>query len=344
MRVLGFGARPEFNALWNGLAVAGQTGTLADEFRGSALNGKLHAKTGSLQGVTGLAGFVDDGRAVVFAYLASGAFNLASGVGIRGSVAEIIGQFPDAPRGRSARPGAEPADPGGESVSGRGHAACRKRRRRRQSRAGREGGSVSDPRRARRTARTRRCRSSSPSSGTSSSPTSSRRRSSPCSSSAGGSRSASSARSARRGRAPARDGGPAGVAGGDGHDVHRELVLDPVPDPVRRTHRRGRDHMESARSPAPAKGFFMTGDGNTDTRPGTDRPITPRRPGSEVQPAARLHDRNGDPTEHRAHCGHRRRRVFVIGVYFFGRFRGRKRRTIVEVRDAFDRHPDSPAA
>jgi len=97
MSVLGFGARPEFNALWNGLAVAGQTGTLADEFRDSALNGKLHAKTGSLQGVTGLAGFVDTGRAVVFSYLASGDFNLGTGVGMRGRVAEIIGQFPDAP-------------------------------------------------------------------------------------------------------------------------------------------------------------------------------------------------------------------------------------------------------
>src|SRR5207249_8780163 len=97
MAVLGFGARTEFNALWSGLAVAGQTGTLADEFRGSALNGRLHAKTGSLQGVTGLAGFVDNGRAVVFSYLASGNFTLGSGVGMRGQVAEIIGQFPDAP-------------------------------------------------------------------------------------------------------------------------------------------------------------------------------------------------------------------------------------------------------
>jgi D-alanyl-D-alanine carboxypeptidase/D-alanyl-D-alanine-endopeptidase (penicillin-binding protein 4) len=111
MGVLGFGARPEFNALWNGLAVAGQTGTLADEFRGSALNGKLHAKTGSLQGVTGLAGFVDNGRAVVFSYLASGAFNLASGVGMRGSVAEIIGQFPDAPAADQLVPAPSPPTP-----------------------------------------------------------------------------------------------------------------------------------------------------------------------------------------------------------------------------------------
>jgi D-alanyl-D-alanine carboxypeptidase/D-alanyl-D-alanine-endopeptidase (penicillin-binding protein 4) len=112
MSVLGFGARPEFNALRNGLAVAGQTGTLADAFRGSALNGKLHAKTGSLQGVTGLAGIVDTGRAVVFSYLASGDFNLATGVGMRGRVAEIIGQFPDAPAADQLVPAPNPPAPG----------------------------------------------------------------------------------------------------------------------------------------------------------------------------------------------------------------------------------------
>jgi D-alanyl-D-alanine carboxypeptidase/D-alanyl-D-alanine-endopeptidase (penicillin-binding protein 4) len=97
MSVLGFGARSDFKGLWDGLAVAGQTGTLADELRGSALNGKLRAKTGSLQGVTGLAGLIDVRRAVVFSYLASGDFNLGAGVAMRERVAEIIGQFPDAP-------------------------------------------------------------------------------------------------------------------------------------------------------------------------------------------------------------------------------------------------------
>ena len=111
MSVLGFGARPEFSALWNGLAVAGQTGTLADEFRGSALNGKLHAKTGSLQGVTGLAGFVDSGRAVVFSYLAGGSFTLGTGVGMRGRVAEIIGQFPEAPAADQLVPAPNPPTP-----------------------------------------------------------------------------------------------------------------------------------------------------------------------------------------------------------------------------------------
>jgi serine-type D-Ala-D-Ala carboxypeptidase/endopeptidase (penicillin-binding protein 4) len=108
MGVLGFGARREFNVLWSGLAVAAQTGTLADEFRGSPLSGKLRAKTGSLTGVTGLAGLVDTGRAVVFSYLANGNFTEASGIGMRGRIAEIIGQFPDAPAADQLVPAPKP--------------------------------------------------------------------------------------------------------------------------------------------------------------------------------------------------------------------------------------------
>ena len=92
-----FGGRAEFRALWDGLAVAGQSGTLEDELRGSALAGKLRGKTGSLQGVTGLAGLLDLGRSVRFAFLANGDFSEASGIAFRSRVAEIIGTFPDAP-------------------------------------------------------------------------------------------------------------------------------------------------------------------------------------------------------------------------------------------------------
>jgi len=97
MSVLGMGARPEFRALWDGLAVAGQTGTLADELRGSPLTGKLHGKTGSLQGVTGLAGFVDEGRLVVFSFIANGGFEQGGGIAMRARIAGIVGRYPDAP-------------------------------------------------------------------------------------------------------------------------------------------------------------------------------------------------------------------------------------------------------
>lgn len=92
-----FGARPEFRALWEGLAVAGQSGTLEDELRGSGLAGKLRGKTGSLQGVTGLAALIDIGRSVRFAFIANGDFSEGGGVAYRSRVAEIIGTYPDAP-------------------------------------------------------------------------------------------------------------------------------------------------------------------------------------------------------------------------------------------------------
>jgi D-alanyl-D-alanine carboxypeptidase/D-alanyl-D-alanine-endopeptidase (penicillin-binding protein 4) len=92
-----FGARPEFRALWEGLAVAGQSGTLEDELRGSGLAGKLRGKTGSLQGVTGLAAVIDLGRSIRFAFIANGNFSEGSGIVYRSRVAEIIGTFPEAP-------------------------------------------------------------------------------------------------------------------------------------------------------------------------------------------------------------------------------------------------------
>lgn len=97
LSALALGARPELRAIWDGLAVAGQSGTLGDELRGSVLTGKLRGKTGSLQGVTGLAALVDQGRAVSFAFLANGNFEEGAGIGLRARIALIVGSFPDSP-------------------------------------------------------------------------------------------------------------------------------------------------------------------------------------------------------------------------------------------------------
>jgi len=67
-------AHPELRPLVQGLPVAGFSGTLRDRYRGRrsvAAGGVAHAKTGTLLGVSALAGYVvdSDGRTLVFAFV-----------------------------------------------------------------------------------------------------------------------------------------------------------------------------------------------------------------------------------------------------------------------------------
>jgi D-alanyl-D-alanine carboxypeptidase/D-alanyl-D-alanine-endopeptidase (penicillin-binding protein 4) len=96
--VLDLGSRPQFAALWTGLPVAAQSGTLVEEFQGTALDGKARAKTGTLDGVTGLVGFIDVGHPLRFAFVANGEFSGAkAAIELRDLFASIAAKFPDAP-------------------------------------------------------------------------------------------------------------------------------------------------------------------------------------------------------------------------------------------------------
>jgi D-alanyl-D-alanine carboxypeptidase/D-alanyl-D-alanine-endopeptidase (penicillin-binding protein 4) len=96
--VLNLGSRPQFSALWSGLPVAAQSGTLVAEFQGTALDGKARAKTGTLDGVTGLVGFIDVGHPLRFAFVANGTFSGAkAAIELRDLFASIAAKFPDAP-------------------------------------------------------------------------------------------------------------------------------------------------------------------------------------------------------------------------------------------------------
>jgi serine-type D-Ala-D-Ala carboxypeptidase/endopeptidase (penicillin-binding protein 4) len=94
---LSLAARPGLTTLYDGLPVAGQSGTLFDQFIGTNMVGNFRGKTGSLDGVTGLTGVMDLGRRVQFAFLENGDFSEVQGAGIRVNIGEIIGRFPDAP-------------------------------------------------------------------------------------------------------------------------------------------------------------------------------------------------------------------------------------------------------
>jgi D-alanyl-D-alanine carboxypeptidase/D-alanyl-D-alanine-endopeptidase (penicillin-binding protein 4) len=61
--------RPSLQLIGQGLAVAGQSGTLVHRFVGTPLAGKLQAKTGSIVDVAGMVGFLNVSRPVRFALL-----------------------------------------------------------------------------------------------------------------------------------------------------------------------------------------------------------------------------------------------------------------------------------
>jgi D-alanyl-D-alanine carboxypeptidase/D-alanyl-D-alanine-endopeptidase (penicillin-binding protein 4) len=94
---LALGERPELAGLWDGLPIAGKTGTLVDELQDTPITGKMRGKTGTLDGVSGLLGMVDLGRSVRFAFLDNGDFTQTKGEELRGEAATEVATYPDAP-------------------------------------------------------------------------------------------------------------------------------------------------------------------------------------------------------------------------------------------------------
>ena len=91
----------------SGFAVAGQTGTLAQRFLGNPAEGRLRAKTGSLNNVVGLVGFVDaaDDRTLEFALLANELpTRLEAGRVLQERVGAVLAQYPKAPPAAALEP------------------------------------------------------------------------------------------------------------------------------------------------------------------------------------------------------------------------------------------------
>lgn len=94
------GAGPDGD-LARGLPVAGRTGTLATRFRGSPVVDRLQAKTGSLDGVTALSGYLDGTRGgdLVFAFIANGlpVPTERLGQGLQERLGAVLATYPEAP-------------------------------------------------------------------------------------------------------------------------------------------------------------------------------------------------------------------------------------------------------
>lgn len=69
LAALNLGSEPQYQPVLDGLAIAGETGTLADRFNRTPIAGKLAAKTGSLDGVVGMVGIETVTAPVRFAFL-----------------------------------------------------------------------------------------------------------------------------------------------------------------------------------------------------------------------------------------------------------------------------------
>jgi D-alanyl-D-alanine carboxypeptidase len=105
--VVALGSKAKFAAILDGLAIAGESGTLGGRLVGTDLVGRLRAKTGHIDGVVGLAGVIDraspatkpqvNAPEVRFAFLANGGFSTTVGETMQDDVAEAIGTFVDAP-------------------------------------------------------------------------------------------------------------------------------------------------------------------------------------------------------------------------------------------------------
>lgn len=82
------------SAIGTGMPVAARDGTLARRFTGHPAAGRLRAKTGSLDNVVALSGWLDT---LTFAFVANGVPREAVGRTLQENVAAVLAAYPDAP-------------------------------------------------------------------------------------------------------------------------------------------------------------------------------------------------------------------------------------------------------
>lgn len=90
------------HVLVDGLAVAGEGGTLVNRFVGTALQGHLRAKDGFLDGVAAMAGILDIERPLSFALIVNGVdpFDFQAAEAIETGVLTALASYSEGPPGR----------------------------------------------------------------------------------------------------------------------------------------------------------------------------------------------------------------------------------------------------
>jgi D-alanyl-D-alanine carboxypeptidase/D-alanyl-D-alanine-endopeptidase (penicillin-binding protein 4) len=86
----------ENSAVTAGLAVAGETGTLRDRFIGTDVEGRLRAKTGTLNDVTALAGFLQtvSGDAFTFSFIVNAPDLTLDALSYQNTLVELLASYP----------------------------------------------------------------------------------------------------------------------------------------------------------------------------------------------------------------------------------------------------------
>ncbi len=90
---LDLAGQPGFEAIGQGLAVPGQSGTLASRFLGTPEQTHLAAKTGSINGVAAMVGVLDLAQPLRFAVVADGSFSYAGGTAVEDKVVAALAAY-----------------------------------------------------------------------------------------------------------------------------------------------------------------------------------------------------------------------------------------------------------
>lgn len=90
---LDLASRPDFEAIGQGLAMPGRSGTLAARFLGTPEQASLAAKTGNISGVAAMVGTLDVTQPLRFALVADGSFSYAGGAAVEDKVVAALAAY-----------------------------------------------------------------------------------------------------------------------------------------------------------------------------------------------------------------------------------------------------------